>query len=163
MFACICVARAKRTSWHKFELWNVCWCVTTTFTLIPSSHLMSRQIFWLEEMKARQQEWQFGLVFSFSSGTMMRKLERGQRSDRTTGPCCPISARRPEEATRTLLTGRTDSSATGGWKVSTHSEDRRGFSIFQTHPRTEESFPDTGGIPNIFQIEKLDISNSVLS
>lgn len=48
MFACICVARAKRTIWHKFELWNVCksWCVTTTFTLISSSHLMSRQIFW---------------------------------------------------------------------------------------------------------------------
>lgn len=52
-------------------------------------------------------------LFSPFSGMMMRKMEREQHSDRTTGPCCPISAHRLEETTK-LQTGLTDSLVTGG-------------------------------------------------
>lgn len=152
MFACICVARAK-----KEQLTQV-WTVKRLQELMCENHIHFDFLFTLNEPAnlwtgrndsetARRTNWS---CFLFSpSGMMMRKMEREQHSDRTTGPCCPISAHRPKEATKTLLTGRTDSSATGGWKASTRSEDRRGFSIFQTHPRTDESFPETGGIPNI--------------
>lgn len=146
--------RLKHGSWST---WTLCLVTLSLFDLAgalpkpwwtarvwlstgkePSHSMLSNgyksRVGFKELRKESEKEKEISVVLlNLSSGMMMMRMGRRQHRGRTTSPCCPTSVHQLEVKTKTRPTRHTASSAIGGWRALTHSEDN---SIEDVHTRS---------------------------